>query len=248
MSKFRIPKTEWLDLIKAIFSPCLQIIQTTVSKLVISSLHPKYCNIMGVGIFKIDLSSWIDCFSSLEMWTVTFWLLGNQVLEESFQRASTFFQRCCWEISVLSVNQSSSQQPGEAGQLCRYWLHSCLSGEAGDNQKCGRDCSEKKLVGLSPHMRCEMSKEMNAGGLIRQDEWEPAEQHLQTAVLILVFFTLVFFSFPVFTCHTHKGPWNAILTWLKGLEIWNYKRRQWLDTCGDDWRPSIAYFMLLRKL
>lgn len=79
MSRFRTPKAEWFDPIKSIIFLRLQTVQATVSKLVISSFQLQWFNTVGVGIFQIDLSSWIVCLSSLQRGVVPFWLLGGSM-------------------------------------------------------------------------------------------------------------------------------------------------------------------------
>lgn len=78
MSKFRIPEVEWFYLIRSSLLPCVQILQATVSKLVILSIPHEWFNIWGFeGFFKAYLSWWMTVFSSLESSTVTSWVSGS---------------------------------------------------------------------------------------------------------------------------------------------------------------------------
>ena len=106
MSKFRIMRAEWLDPIKNIFFPCLELPQATLTKLVISSFPPKWLIVMGVGILN-KWSGWpVELFLSWEV-TVTSWFPGEQWESDSsrvMSGASIFFAIVASRLfSILGV-------------------------------------------------------------------------------------------------------------------------------------------------
>lgn len=230
MSKFKIPMAEWLDLIKSIFFPHFQIVQATVSKLVISSFLPKWCNIAGDGSLKVDLSGWINCFRS-ERWQ-SHPDFSGELWEPDSRRAksgaSTLFAIVARRLfSVLGVRAAESELISaprwrrSASQVLMAYLS-----RWGWQPGCGRGSALREELGPLTHEGCKMNRDA-AGSLMKQVELELTEHHLQTAVQILVFFIQVPFL-SLFSLVTHiKG--SEMPTWPN----WKARRSETIKEDND---------------
>lgn len=211
---------EWFDLIKSISFSCLQTVQATVSRSVILSFQPQWFNMVGVGNFKIDLSSWIVWLSSSERGAVPFWLRGGNKTTYFGGRGEHVLS-----FGIIAGRRISSVKAVDSGLAsARRWSRSCFSVYVGMTAGCaGRGLPDQ---GIAPCHRFGLWSEPRDDpgawwGRLSGDPLNSTSDCCEASG----FLHWSLFSFPVFTCHTHKGQWNANLTQLKGLEIWNCKRR-----------------------